>query len=677
MQFHVLGSILMALLGLVIFGFLSYVYWQNIQSIKSYQKYFLLILRTLTLILILFLILDPWFQWSKKIDIQENLSVYLDSSMSMKSQLEFDNIEISDLKSQIDNWSEKNNVNSEWYLFGEEIRAASIRGMGIFSDSLTNFTHLPDHMLINNSQQFILISDGQSNMGMEIKHLQFNKEIKIHIIGVGSDSLVDDLWIDNINAPTQVFIEDSVLIKITMGYELNADVNVDIYFDGNGEVNNSMSIKIPSGKGFIDIEKSIMATQIIDLKYVKIHADIEESNLENNIELIKIEVNRQKKGILLVSSGLSPNTHLIKNLLTKLPQHELTHIYRKNKLEWNVEIIQILKNSSIELIIFDDFPGSSKDISIYQNIINNSLWESYPKIYIEGPKSNASTAETLSKKLNTSIRIIDNISDHKIVFFNDVSIFKRVDITSIPPSKKQMNWESDVDNVIYGFDDESSSIVKNNNFYGFFIQDAQELILSESRNHKSVLKDIFSDILLHAFTGDENLLKVISDKHKYMANSPILFNIEKSPILGFGLVELKVINQINEPIKEIIIDANENHSNTQFFTQPGDYMAIASMETKGGVKVKSTPYNFRIMEKLLEEDNLFENKKELERLAWKNGGTYADPSHLEAILKTLNSRPKSQLKEYKFSALSTQRYWWILIIILSIEWFLRKREGLL
>ena len=73
----------------------------------------------------------------------------------------------------------------------------------------------------------------------------------------------------------------------------------------------------------------------------------------------------------------------------------------------------------------------------------------------------------------------------------------------------------------------------------------------------------------------------------------------------------------------------------------------------------------------------FENKKELENLAWENGGTYADPNHLDVVLSSVNSRPKSQLKEYKFSALSTQRYWWILIILLSVEWFLRKREGLL
>ena len=107
MQFHIIGSIVIMLSSVFIFTFLSYVYWQNIKSIKSYQKYVLMSLRTISLMFIIFLILDPWFQWSKQIEIRENLSIYLDSSTSMQNQLEFDNIEIGLLKSQIDEWSKK------------------------------------------------------------------------------------------------------------------------------------------------------------------------------------------------------------------------------------------------------------------------------------------------------------------------------------------------------------------------------------------------------------------------------------------------------------------------------------------------------------------------------------------------------------------------------------------
>ena len=35
------------------------------------------------------------------------------------------------------------------------------------------------------------------------------------------------------------------------------------------------------------------------------------------------------------------------------------------------------------------------------------------------------------------------------------------------------------------------------------------------------------------------------------------------------------------------------------------------------------------------------------------------------------------IKKHYISAISTQKYWWILIIILSVEWYLRKKIGIL
>ena len=677
MQFHIIGSIVITLLSVIIFAFLSYVYWQNIKPLKSYQKYVLMSLRILSLVFIIFLILDPWFQWSKQIETRANLSIYLDASTSMQSQFDFDKIEIGELKSQIDEWSDKNNLDNEWYLFGEDIRGASIRETGSFSDSFTDFSQLPDYMIINNGGQSILITDGQSNRGMEVKDLQFNEDLKIHVIGVGSDQILDDIWIENITIPSQVFVEDSVIIKMTIGYELFAGLSAQLIFNLKDKKNLSTPIKIPSGNGFIDVESTFIASQLIGLNQIEVSANIKEFDVENNIDLIDININLHKKGVLLVSGGLSPNTYLIKSLIKELPSHTLTHLYKKNNIEWNLKFNRILEDPTIELIVFDDFPGAVRDASIFQQITQNSLWGNSSKIYFEGPKSNASTGEILSEKLNSNIRITDSINDLKIDFFNELSILKTIDLASIPPSKKQMIWQSDAKNIIYAYTDNSAAVVKDNGFYGVFIQDAHELALSENKNRKSVLKKVFSNLLVHAFTGDENLMKVTSEKQKYMANSAINFNIEKSSMLDDGLVKILVQAQSGEVVKNIPLSIMETVSPPQFISIPGDYSAIASLETKGGGRIESLPFQFRVIGNLLESDNLFENKNDLQHVAWKNGGTYSDPNHLEVVLSALNSRPKSQLKEYKFSALSTQRYWWVLIILLSIEWFLRKREGLL
>jgi len=677
MQINIIGSIILSLLSTLLFVILSFLYWQNIRSIKSFQKYILFGLRTFTLLFILFLILNPWLQWSKQIEVQENLSIYLDSSSSMQNQLAYDNIQIIQLKSHIDNWSKNNNINTQWYLFGENIRKASIRTVGDFTDSLTDFSSLSDHAITNNGRQVILITDGQSNWNMDIKYLDFDEDLKINVIGVGSDERLNDIWIENIIAPSHVFIEDSVKIKIIIGYDLLEDANGELIFNIKHTDNHFIPVNIPLGKGFIDIEKSFLATQIIELTQIEVDSELIELNNDNNTNLIHIEVNDYKKGVLLVSGGLSPNTPLIKNLLTELPPNTLTHLYKKNNIEWNLNLSKIMKDSTVELVILDDFPGSKKDTQIYERIIENSLWEKVTKIYFEGPKSNANTAEILSKELGSSVRITDGVNNLKIDYFNDSSVFKKVPLSSIPPTKKQMIWESVPNNIIYAFNDNSAAIVNKNNFYGIFIKDSQEIMLSESKNSQSVLRNIFSNLLLHAFTGDKNLLMVTAEKQKYISNSPIIFNIEKSLILDTGLINISINSANGSTIKDISIPNNENNSLPQFIDLPGDYTAIASLVINDNQQIKSQPFYFRIIKNIIEEDNLFENKNTLESLAWKNRGTYSDPNHLDVVLSSVNSRPKSQLKEYKFSALSTQRYWWILIILLSIEWFLRKREGLL
>ena len=50
----------------------------------------------------------------------------------------------------------------------------------------------------------------------------------------------------------------------------------------------------------------------------------------------------------------------------------------------------------------------------------------------------------------------------------------------------------------------------------------------------------------------------------------------------------------------------------------------------------------------------------------------------------MNIKPKIRplatvqfMKNHQISGLSTQNYWWMLIIFLSIEWFVRKKLGLL
>jgi hypothetical protein len=65
------------------------------------------------------------------------------------------------------------------------------------------------------------------------------------------------------------------------------------------------------------------------------------------------------------------------------------------------------------------------------------------------------------------------------------------------------------------------------------------------------------------------------------------------------------------------------------------------------------------------------------QVAHNSGGIYVPIESLDSMFSNIEITPVQLLKNYQISGLSTQDYWWLLIVLLSIEWFLRKKLGLL
>ena len=326
MQFNILGSLFLAILSIIVFVFLLIIYWQNIRSINKYKKYTLFILRLMTLLMVIFLIINPWFQWNKSIQQKQRLSVYLDSSTSMKGQFLSDKIDINEIRDMIKQWADSKDINLDWYLFGEKIRPLSIMEFGSFEDSITDFSMIPNHSLINNISQSIIISDGQSNKSTGVDQIYFNKGSKVSTVGIGPDQILDDVWIEDISYLSEVFVSDSVSIKVTLGYNTLINCGGKLSFV-NLDDSTLVPFQIRPGTGYIDIEKSFLGSEILNLSSVEAITDISEIDKDNNKKPIKIAVKDDKKGILLISGSLSSNTSLIKSLIKKIYQSIILFIY--------------------------------------------------------------------------------------------------------------------------------------------------------------------------------------------------------------------------------------------------------------------------------------------------------------------------------------------------------------
>ena len=79
--------------------------------------------RLTTLTLLMFLILNPWLNWKKNNDFNSDLNVYLDNSKSI--YLIDEPIKLNDCMKYINGWGEEQQVNVNWYLFGDSTRKFS------------------------------------------------------------------------------------------------------------------------------------------------------------------------------------------------------------------------------------------------------------------------------------------------------------------------------------------------------------------------------------------------------------------------------------------------------------------------------------------------------------------------------------------------------------------------
>jgi len=77
------------------------------------------------------------------------------------------------------------------------------------------------------------------------------------------------------------------------------------------------------------------------------------------------------------------------------------------------------------------------------------------------------------------------------------------------------------------------------------------------------------------------------------------------------------------------------------------------------------------MEKLIQDNNA------LIKISHDTGGIYSNLDSMDLILKHIDISPVQLIKKHKLSAISAHNYWWILLVYLSIEWFFRKKDGLL
>ena len=668
----ILGSITLFTLSFIILALFLIQYWNYLKYKKSKIKEILISLRLFSFLIILVLLINPIFYINQTVLIKPKVAVILDKSESTFYHFNEINYNYNEIDKIFYNWSKDKNLLVNSYLLDKRIIKSNDNSKIL---EYTDFSDLKNFVEFNKYDHYILVTDGKSTQGIPLGDFSYFNSSPIHSIGIGPIKSQDDLYIEKVEYDKIESINNYANIKVYLKVQISKPIITYLKITnelGENIYQEKIEINVSSGTKVFDVQLAL--NSITNNNFVEISPIINEANKDNNMYTLHIDQNIKKDKVLLISGSISSNTPLIKSIILDNSNFEIDHQFRINKNNWN-KSENYYAESDPNIIILDDFPTNANDDLFLKKIIDFSKSKNINILYFEGPQSNLSSAESIRK----NIEIIDfelEDGDKK----NKIGIKKnsKTKIKKFPPVKRNILWKNE--NNILEFTDNKATITDNEQFNIIAIPNLSSIVFKlKQTNESKLFKDLINSVILKNYYKGNQLFTINVDKNKVSIFEKIKVDIMLyNKNIYVNDVKIYSTDQYSDTL---IFKTNKNQKNEWrselYFSKIGVYKIYSLINLNDGSEFKSNYINIKVNDLKIEYKDLVQEQNILMAISKKTNGTYSNISALDTLLKTIDLKQKYKEVKINYNVFSIQDYWWIIIILLSIEWYLRKKFGLL
>jgi len=672
-----LGSPFFSIIFFIIFLILIYRYWYLLKNVSFPIKSFLISLRFLVLIIILLLIINPWFSYTNSIKNNQNISIIFDFSESMFAHFEnmdysYDSV-IKKIKSKFDKYK----VNSFYFSLSEHMQMVE---NDIDTLTYTYFAKMPNLFASQNPDQVILVTDGVATSGLDLSSIKFTQNIPINILGVGNTKQIQDISIDKILYPPKINKNEIIDLEVYIIANINSDLNSRLNIKNNtGKVVYDEPVYFNSGSQRRKLSISLLSNDLDGLNTASLSTLKKEQFTDNNIYTFSLNINPSIESIIMVSSSLSPNTSIIKSSILNIDHIDLDHYYRIKNNEWNIDV-DFSNNNPSKMLVLDDFPLNNLDIPLFNKIYEYSIENNIPIVYLEGPKSSLLSANIISSKIkmfNSTIIRQDILS--KVSLDNIGSLFSGINFNMFPPQSRNVKWISSQNNIDLQYTDGSMVSGGNDLFYIVSLPAMMEAHIKSRVNISSPVYLLLNKIFIDTFYGNQGMIAVHINEETYDRGEKL--NVKLTPVKELELSEI-FLKTISSSFDTLLTPCQNDYLTKIYdcsivLKNSGSHKISGLGVLDNGNFIESVEKTIYVQDVNIELKELIQHKAVLADVAYKTNGIYMPIDSLEAMLNSIQINPLNLIKKDNISGIKTYKYWWILIFLLSIEWYFRKKIGLL
>lgn len=638
------------------------------------------ILRFLTLFAIVLLLINPKFKSETYTIEKPRLPVLVDNSASVvalgqsEGVLQF----VSELRAN-EALNEKFDVS--YYSFGSNFKEVDSLS---FSDKNTNLSkalETTQELYKNDVAPTLLITDGNQTLGTDYEFAVATFKNTIYPVMLGDSTTYTDLKVQQLNANRYAFLKNKFPVEVILVYSGTGSVNSQFVVKQGAAVVYRSNVSFSETNTTQTLNFTLPASAVGLQRYTAQVLPLEdEKNTTNNVKQFAVEVIDQATNVLVVSKIIHPDLGALKKSITTNEQRTVT--FKKPS-----EAVSLLNDHQL-IILYQPDRSFSGVFSEIDKLKKNSFviagletdWNFLNNVQNYYKKEVTTQTEEVSARIspNYSTFAVENIGFENFpplqTLFGGLSITVPHDIL--------------LDQTIDGFASENALLAtmeldgSRNAIWdgeGLWKWRAQSYLASNSFES---FDEFIAKMIQYLASNKRRSRLEVSNETFYYSNNPIRISaqyFDKNFVFDSRVsLQIIAINQDTEARSVFPLLLKNNFYEVDLNSlSPGTYKYTVSVQDEA----VSRSGSFTILDFNVEQQFLNANVSKLQRVATNSGGEAYFITEASKVLNDLleNDRYRQvQKSEQKVVPLVDWKFLLgFIILTLTLEWFIRKYNGLI
>ncbi len=644
------------------------------------------VLRFLTVTILGFLLLSPYIKQLERIVEKPIIIIALDNSESIALTKDSASVtkkytqQIAELKSELES-----DFELKLYTFGETLSEDDSLSFDQRQSDISAVLQGVENRFSNrNVGALIIASDGIYTKGSNPLYTSFTANYPVYTLAIGDTSVQRDAQVSKIVANKIAYLGNQfpISIQINASQLKGKKTTLQIFNDGDNVF--SAPVEYTSDDFFIDIQAVLEARSVGLQKFlVKLSTVDDEQNTSNNTSTVYLDVLDGREKILLLANAPHPDIAAIKRAIEQNDNYEVS-VSLMDKFNGNVD--------GANLVIYHNLPSKSTDLTKIQQQSEIS------SLFIVGQQTNINLFNQLSlgvqiqtvgqeyteatPKANKTFPLftlseqtLENVAD----FPPMVVPFGKVNSSiSAYTLLQQKIGGVETESPLWFFlqkENYKTGVIFGEGFWRWALGDYQK---NKTREHIEEL--ITKSVQYLSVKADKSLFRV-STENDFLENQPIIFDAqvynESYELINDGEVGITLTNS-----KDQSYQFTFSKTSTAYYLNAGrlpadEYRYIAAT-TSLGKELKETGV-LTVLPIQVESLNLRADNQLLTRLSRQHNGATFYLDDADRLIEDLRKRDDIKAISYAQTRLTdlinNKWVFFLLLALLSAEWFIRKRNG--